>query len=184
VSYAQKMKNSKTMRKINIFDFQLPANLKGGEGGGSAVAVPLTAVAVVNAVDVLPDVPLSYAKVYVSPSPETGEGEKTTFRKRKRTARPEYIREARRHIAGAWKLKTGIEFEWTPLYRANLRYLMKSYRACEIMALWDLFIETRRGQFNLYEMQNSIDRLWLDSRFKPLVRKYDDLLFSTGRRVG
>lgn len=79
-------------------------------------------------------------------------------------------------------MKTGKRYFWTPLSRANVRTMMRVYRAAEMMALWDLYIETPHCAYLVYFMEREAGRLMDDPRFKPLVKKYDEMLFKSSGR--
>lgn len=147
---------------------------KGGLGGTAFN----TAVSL--AVDVDPKV--SIETLDCNPLPEAGQGAHATARKRARRVRPEYIRDVRRHMERTFKARTGSDFQWTALYRANLRTMMGVYSAWEIMALWDLYIEASRNVYRLYYMEREAVFLMDDPRFKDLCRKHEEFLIHLGRR--
>lgn len=148
---------------------------KGGLGGTAFNT------AVSPAVDVSPTVSIETPDC--TPLPEAGQGAHATARKRARRVRPEYIRDVRRHIEQSFKARTDRYFQWTGLYRANLRTMMGVYTAWEIMALWDLYIEASRNVYRLYYMEREAVFLMDDPRFKELSRKHEEFLIHLGRRI-
>lgn len=90
--------------------------------------------------------------------------------------RPPFIRDVRRHIESEWFLKTGYHFRRYALYYANIRHILRVFRACEVMAAWDIYLDQQRADYNVYLMEHEMLRLMDHPDFKILRDRYDQRL--------
>jgi hypothetical protein len=78
-------------------------------------------------------------------------------------------------------MKAGYRYRWNgPLYQI-VRSLMKVFRACEIMAAWDIFLDQPRKSYDLYLLPTLMVSLMDHSDFKILRDRYDKRLYSRGK---
>jgi len=81
-------------------------------------------------------------------------------------------------------MKSGYRYRWNgPLYRI-VRQLMQTFRACEIMAAWDIFLDEPRNSYELYLLHGQMLRLMDHPDFKMLRDRYDKRLLDRRRGRG
>ena len=106
--------------------------------------------------------------------PSLGRQARINTRKRIRRPRPEYIRDVRRYITAAWLKHSGQEFNWSPLARENLYRMALTFRAWELMAMWDIYLERPRVIYSVFYMGKVAAQIVADPRFKAIASKHEE----------
>jgi hypothetical protein len=93
----------------------------------------------------------------------------------------EYWRPLLAYVDSAYVRKLGSHYPWSNLARKNLWNLARLYSAWEVLALWDLYLESgsrwaRRTGWSVYGMIRDAGRLMDDSRFKKLAANHEENL--------
>jgi hypothetical protein len=121
--------------------------------------------------------------------PPSGRGDK---RRRQANEKPhvEYWRELLAYVDAAYRKKFGKHYPWSNLARKNLWNFARGYSSWEVMALWDLYLESeswwaRQSGWSVYGMIRDAGRLMDDSRLKKLAANYEDGLaqYRIGMRI-
>jgi hypothetical protein len=99
--------------------------------------------------------------------------------------RVEYWKELLGYVDAAYVRKFGRHYAWNNLARKNLWNLARAYAAWEVMALWDLYLESecwwaRQTGWSVYGMVRDVGRLMDDARLKSLATKHEEYLSKRG----
>ena len=112
--------------------------------------------------------------------PPSGRGDK---RRRQANQKPrvEYWHELLAHIDAGYRKKFGRHYAWNNLARKNLWNLARGYTAWEVMALWDLYLESEswwavKTTWSVYGMIRDVGRLTDDSRFNRFTLTHEESL--------
>jgi len=102
--------------------------------------------------------------------PPSGRGDKRR-RQAKQKPHVEYWHELLAYIDAAYRKKFARHYQWNNLARKNLWNLARGYSAWEVMALWDLYLESEswwavQTTWSVYGMIRDASRLMDDSRLK------------------
>ena len=100
----------------------------------------------------------------------------------------EYWHDLLAYIDSAYRKKFGRHYPWNNLARKNLWNLARGYSSWEVMALWDLYLETeshwaRRTGWSVYGMIRDVGRLLDDPRLKQLALKHEEHLATQRYRL-
>jgi hypothetical protein len=102
-------------------------------------------------------------------------------RRRQANTRPhvEYWHELLAFIDAGYRKKFGRHYPWNNLARKNIFNLAMALTAWEVMALWDLYLESRswwasQTGWSVYGMIRDQGRLMDDPRFKQLAAHHEE----------
>jgi hypothetical protein len=111
---------------------------------------------------------------------------------RQQNAKPrvEYWHELLAYVDEAYRRKFGRHYPWNNLVRANLRNLARGYSAWEVMALWDLYLDSDswwalKTGWSVYGLIRDVGRLMDDRRLKAYARQHEENLAKCriGKRI-
>lgn len=102
---------------------------------------------------------------------------------RKAKPKVQYWRDLLGYIDAKYVKKFGRHYPWSNLARKNLWNMARALCAWEVMALWDLYLESdtawaRRNVWSVYGMIRDAGWLMDDPRRKQLARKHEESLGS------
>lgn len=92
--------------------------------------------------------------------------------------RVEFWRDLLAHIDAAYRQKFKRHYPWNNLVRKNLWNLARAYSSWEVMALWDLYLESEtwwacQTGWSVYGMIRDAGRLMDDPQFKQLAFNHE-----------
>ena len=111
-----------------------------------------------------------------------GCGERPRGRRGRRQANPkrrvEYWHELLAYVDAAYSKKFRQHYPWNNLARKNLWNLARAFTTWEVIALWDLYLESKswwsvNTTWSVYGMIRDVGRLMDDPQFKQLAVKHE-----------
>ncbi len=116
--------------------------------------------------------------------PPSGRGDKRR-RQAKKKGHVEYWRELLAYVDAAYRKRFGRHYPWNNLARKNLWNLARGYSSWEVMALWDLYLESEswwalKTVWAVYGMIREAQWLMDNPRVKQLAINHEEQLIKRG----